>query len=63
MFSMPPASTTSESPSAICCAPSCTAFIPEPHAMFTLYAETSTGTPARTLTWRPVFGPLPAWRA
>ncbi len=36
MFSMPPASTTSESPSAICCAPSCTAFIPEPHAMLTL---------------------------
>ena len=36
MFSMPPARTTSESPRAICCAPSCTAFMPEPHAMLTL---------------------------
>jgi hypothetical protein len=36
MFSIPPASTVSESASAICCAASCTAFIPEPHAMFTL---------------------------
>ena len=47
------------SPSAICCAPSWVAFIPEPHAMLTLYALTSCGTPARMLTWRPVLGPLP----
>ncbi len=37
--------------------------MPEPHAMLTLYALTSTGTPALTLTCRPVFGPLPACRA
>jgi hypothetical protein len=36
MFSMPPARTTSESPNAICCAASWTAFMPEPHAMLTL---------------------------
>ena len=63
MFSMPPASTTSASPSAICCAASWTVFIPEPHAILTLYAATSIGTPERTLTWRPVLGPFPAWRA
>src|SRR3970040_521353 len=63
MFSMPPTTTTSASPVMICCAPSCTAFIPEAHAMFTLYAGTSMGMPAFTETWRPVFGPFPAWRA
>ncbi len=63
MFSMPPTRTTSASPSAICCAPICMAFMPEPHAMLTLYAATSTGTPAFTLTCRPVFGPFPACRA
>ncbi len=31
--------------------------------MFTLYAGTSIGIPLFTLTWRPVFGPLPACRA
>ena len=36
MFSMPPASTTSLSPSMICWAPSWVAFMPEPHAMLTL---------------------------
>ena len=63
MFSIPPTSTTSASPSAICWAPSWAAFIPEPQAMFTLNAETSCGTPARIETWRPVFGPFPACRA
>ena len=37
--------------------------MPEPHAMLTLNAETSCGTPAWMLTCRPVFGPFPAWRA
>ena len=60
MFSMPPASTTSASPSAICWAPSWTAFMPEPHAMLTLKAETSSGTPAWMLTCLPVLGPFPA---
>ncbi len=36
MFSMPPTSTTSLSPSMICWAPSWVAFMPEPQAMFTL---------------------------
>ena len=63
MFSMPPTSTTSASPSMICWAPSCVAFMPEPQAMLTLKALTSCGTPARMLTWRPVLGPFPAWRA
>src|SRR5205823_2661758 len=36
------------------------AFMPDPHAMLTLYAATSRGTPAPTLTCRPVFGPFPA---
>ncbi|GBC86558.1 hypothetical protein HRbin12_00552 [bacterium HR12] len=63
MFSMPPTTTISASPSMICWAPSWTAFIPEAQAMFTLYAGTSMGMPAFTLTCRPVLGPQPACRA
>src|SRR5581483_1680313 len=33
------------------------------HAIFTVYAGTSFGTPLRTEIWRAGFGPPPAWRA
>ena len=63
MFSKPPARTTGASPSRIIWAAWMSAQRPDPHAMLTVTPGRSTGTPARTATWRPGFGPSPAWRA
>ena len=52
MFSMPPASTVSASPSWINCEPVITAWMPEPHRRFTVNAGISIGTPALSPTWR-----------
>src|SRR5205809_489591 len=61
MLSMPPATTMSASPAAIACAPSATAFRPDPHTSFTVNAGTSMGTPASTLHRWAGFSPSPAW--
>ncbi len=54
---MPPANTTSASPSSMSVAPTITAFIPLPQSIFTLYPGFSTGMPAYMLTCLP--GPIP----
>ena len=61
--SMPPASTMSDSPSAIARAPAATASMPDAHALFTVVAGTRSGSPARRPTCRAGFGPEPACRA
>jgi hypothetical protein len=63
MHSVPPTRTTSFSPAAIESAPSVSAFNDEAHALFTVYAGTESGIPARWETWRAVLGPPPACRA
>ena len=63
MHSVPPTRTASFSPAAMERAPSVIAFNDEAHALFTVYAGTESGTPARCETWRAVLGPPPAWRA
>ena len=50
--SVPPASTTRDSPSRICCAACTTASNPEPHRRFTVSAGVSTRQPLRSPTWR-----------
>jgi hypothetical protein len=45
MFSVPPTSTSSASPSRMSCAPLTIAWKPEPHRRFTVSAGTGTGTP------------------
>src|SRR5918993_1107353 len=62
MFSMPTTSATSISPRMIDPAASVSALALDPQALFTVYAGTVSGTPARTDTWRPGLGPLPACR-
>ena len=47
MFSWPPATTMSESPLAIACAPSIAAFRPEPQTLLMVIAGTMSGRPAR----------------
>ena len=47
MFSWPPTTTTDELPSMICSAPTCTAFVPDPQAMFTVNAGFSSPRPLR----------------
>src|SRR5262252_3870071 len=63
MHSVPPTRTTSFSPAAIESAPRVSAFKDEAQALFTVYAGTESGTPARCETWRAVLGPPPACRA
>ncbi len=52
MDSPPPASTTFDSSSRICCAACAMASKPEPHSRFTVSAGTSMGSPALRPTWR-----------
>src|SRR6266536_1857604 len=63
MFSCPPATTTEALPRMICSAATWMAFVPEPHAMFTVNAGFSSPSPLRYATWRAGLGPFPAWRA
>src|SRR5437764_92408 len=49
---MPPATTTSASPVMIACAPSITAFRPEPHTLLIVVQGTSLGSPAKMLACR-----------
>src|SRR5262245_18609867 len=63
MFSAPPASTHSASPSATARAASITLMRPEAHAMLIVNAGTASGRPLRRTTWRARLGPFPAWRA
>ncbi len=58
--SAPPATTTLDRPSFNSCVPRITAFKPEPHAWFTVYAAIDSGIPARTDICRAGFGPPPA---
>src|SRR5687767_7895876 len=60
MFSWPPATTTSESPLAIACAPSMAAFRPEPQTLLMVMAGTMSGSPAQIAAWRAGFWPTPA---
>ena len=57
MLSWPPATTTVESPSIRCCAPSATALSPEPQTWFTVKADDSIGSPARIADCRAGFWP------
>jgi len=52
MFSVPPASTASASPSRICSAAEITAWNPDPHNRLTVIAGASIGTPAFKPTCR-----------
>ena len=58
--SIPPATTTSASPSMIACAPDAIDCIPEAHALLIVYAGTSSGSPVRRPTCRAGLGPEPA---
>ncbi len=58
--SMPPATTTSESPAAIPWAASITAFSPEPQTLLIVRAATEGGRPARIAAWRAGAWPRPA---
>jgi hypothetical protein len=58
--SIPPATTTSMSPSLTDCAANATARRPEPHTMLTVKAETSTGSPALSAACRAGACPTPA---
>ncbi len=59
MFSMPPATTTSASPTWIAWAASMTALSPEPQTLLTVIASTSQGIPARIAACLAGFWPLP----
>ena len=59
MLSMPPATTTVESPAWTDWAPRHTDFSPEPHTIWQLHAGTGYGIPAATLAWRAGFCPWP----
>src|SRR5579872_989686 len=61
--SMPPASTTVDSPSRMVWAADAMACRPEAQALLMVWAGDASGTPARRPTWRPGFGPAPACRA
>jgi len=58
--SWPPATTTSESPFAIACAPSIAALRPEPHTLLIVIEGIISGRPARIAAWRAGFWPTPA---
>src|SRR5579862_9160993 len=60
MFSWPPATTMSESPLAMDCAPSIAAFRPEPQTLLMVIAGTMSGSPAQMDAWRAGFCPTPA---
>ena len=60
MLSWPPAMTISESPSRMACAPSITAFSPEPHTALMVSAGTLCGRPLLMTVWRAGFCPEPA---
>jgi len=61
MFSMPPATALSTSPSMISAAALAIAWAPEPHTRLTVMAGTSTGRPPPIAAWRAGFILLPAW--
>ncbi len=61
MFSMPPATTISASPSRIIPAPSTEAVRPLAHTLFTVIAEAVTGIPAFIAACRAGACPTPAW--
>ena len=52
MDSMPPATTTRASPQRMACAPSITAFSPEPQTLFTVTAGTASVSPAASAACR-----------
>ncbi len=58
--SWPPATTISESPLAIDCAPSIAALRPEPHTLLMVIDGIISGSPARIAAWRAGFWPQPA---
>ena len=58
--SMPPATTTADSPPSRLCAPAAMACSPDAHALLMVWAGAVTGTPARWPTCRAGFGPDPA---
>lgn len=62
MLSIPPATTTVDSPVWMDWAPRQIDFRPEPHTIWQLQAETGYGIPAATLAWRAGFCPLPKSR-
>src|SRR5688572_30327054 len=62
MLSVPPATTISASAHFTACAASITAFSPDPQTLFTVWAGTESGMPARMEAWRAGFMPRPAWR-
>src|SRR5438552_1671752 len=59
MLSMPPATTTSASPSAITRAPSITASRPDPHTLLTVTQGVVFGSPAYNAAWRAGAWPTP----
>ena len=62
MNSMPPATITPASPSAIRSCASIAAFIPDPHILLTVVAGTLSGSPAWNAAWRAGACPCPAGR-
>ena len=60
--SMPPATTTDDSPSRMLCAPEAIACRPEAQALLMVWAGAPSGRPARCPTCRAGFGPEPACR-
>src|SRR6184192_2191069 len=63
MDSVPPTRAHSKLSLLISSNPSASEFIPDAHAILTVYAGTSFGTPLRREICRAGFGPPPAWRA
>ena len=58
---MPPATTTSNSPTVISWSAIAIAFSPDRHTLFTVRAGTSMGMPPLTAACRAVIWPAPAW--
>src|SRR5215469_207908 len=61
MDSMPPATTTSDSPSCTACAARATALRPEPQTLLIVSAATRGSQPPLSAAWRAGFWPSPAW--
>ena len=61
MLSIPPAATTSRSPSAIAEAASMVAFMPDAQTLFTVVASDECPNPDNSATWRAGDWPTPAW--
>ena len=61
MDSMPPATTTSNSPARISCAASAIASSPDRHTLLIVRDGTDIGMPPATAAWRVGFCPAPAW--